>query len=128
MQNTSLHKLKTNTKWAIALNPSYANAHHWRALSLVSLGRYQEAIKELRLAEEADPLSVTILGLEVLWFGILGMREEAARKLEKAIEIDPDHLFVIDVHGTYYYLRRDYQRAIRILRLARTNPKIESTS
>ena len=102
-------------KMAIALNPSYANAHHWRALSLVSLGRYQEAIKELRLAEEADPLSVTILGLEVLWFGILGMREEAARKLEKAIEIDPDHLFVINVHGTYYYLRRDYQRAIRIL-------------
>jgi tetratricopeptide (TPR) repeat protein len=47
-------------KRAIALNPSYATAHHWYAWHLSELGRHDEAIAELRKAENLDPLSLII--------------------------------------------------------------------
>ncbi|MGA7632928.1 MAG: winged helix-turn-helix domain-containing protein [Terriglobales bacterium] len=42
---------------AIELNPGYATAHHWYAWHLSLLGRYDEAIAEMRKAENLDPLS-----------------------------------------------------------------------
>jgi tetratricopeptide (TPR) repeat protein len=45
---------------AIELSPSYATAHHWYAWHLSLLGRYDEAILEMRRAEELDPLSLII--------------------------------------------------------------------
>jgi tetratricopeptide (TPR) repeat protein len=43
---------------AIELNPGYATAHHWYAWHLTLLGRYDEAIAEMRKAENLDPLSL----------------------------------------------------------------------
>jgi TolB-like protein/DNA-binding winged helix-turn-helix (wHTH) protein len=45
---------------AIELNPGYATAHHWYAWHLSLLGRYDEAIAEMRKAENVDPLSLII--------------------------------------------------------------------
>src|SRR5246500_815418 len=45
---------------AIELNPGYATAHHWYAWHLSLLGRYDEAIVEMRKAENLDPLSLII--------------------------------------------------------------------
>ncbi len=47
-------------KNAIRLNPSYAQAHHWYALALLSMGRCGEALVELEKANEADPMSPII--------------------------------------------------------------------
>jgi tetratricopeptide (TPR) repeat protein len=43
---------------AIELNPGYATAHHWYAWHLSLLGRCDEAIAEMRKAENLDPLSL----------------------------------------------------------------------
>src|SRR5260370_31172690 len=45
---------------AIELNPGYATAHHWCAWHLSLLGRYDEAIAEMKKAENLDPLSLII--------------------------------------------------------------------
>jgi predicted Ser/Thr protein kinase len=45
---------------AIRLRPSYATAHHWRAMLLARLGRFEEARDEIALARELDPLSPAI--------------------------------------------------------------------
>ena len=45
---------------AIALNPSYATAHHWYAEHLMWRGRFDEALRESELARELDPLSLII--------------------------------------------------------------------
>src|ERR1700733_1471251 len=45
---------------AIALNPGYATAHHWYAWHLSLLGNYDEAIAEMRKAQDLDPLSLII--------------------------------------------------------------------
>src|SRR5216117_14900 len=42
---------------AIELNPNYATAHHWYADGpLLSTGRLDEAINEMKRAQELDPL------------------------------------------------------------------------
>ena len=41
---------------AISLNPSNAYAHHWYAYLLRTIGRYDDAMREYRLATELDPL------------------------------------------------------------------------
>jgi len=48
-------------KKAINLNPSYATAHHWYSTILLSLGRINEAMKELEVAYMLDPFSDIIL-------------------------------------------------------------------
>jgi TolB-like protein/DNA-binding winged helix-turn-helix (wHTH) protein/Flp pilus assembly protein TadD len=45
---------------AIALNPSYATAHHWYAEHLMWRGRFDEALQESERARELDPLSLII--------------------------------------------------------------------
>ncbi|HEV2860040.1 MAG TPA: tetratricopeptide repeat protein [Pyrinomonadaceae bacterium] len=45
---------------ALRLNPSYAAAHDWFAIYLMSKGRTQEALASIRKAQELDPLSLVI--------------------------------------------------------------------
>ena len=39
---------------AIELNPNYATAYQWAALNLAAIGRQDEAISQMRRAEELD--------------------------------------------------------------------------
>jgi TolB-like protein/Tfp pilus assembly protein PilF len=75
---------------AIQLNPNYATAHHWYAELLGSMGRFDEAITQLKRARELDPLSLIInadLGGEVyVW---ARQYDEAIAQLRKTIEMDP---------------------------------------
>lgn len=51
---------------ALQLNPNLASAHHWYADHLSTLGRFEEAISEIRRAQELDPLSL-VINNEVAW-------------------------------------------------------------
>jgi hypothetical protein len=41
-------------------NANYAIAHSWNGETLAALGRFPEAISEAKLAQENDPLSMSI--------------------------------------------------------------------
>jgi TolB-like protein/DNA-binding winged helix-turn-helix (wHTH) protein/Flp pilus assembly protein TadD len=66
--HTSLGLLKMNTwhwndcqtelKVAIELNPSNSTAHRWYAACLVSVGKVEQAVKEIREAHRVDPVSM----------------------------------------------------------------------
>ena len=45
---------------ALQLNPGYATAHQWYALYLTAIGRPDEALAELKKAQELDPVSLII--------------------------------------------------------------------
>ena len=66
-------------KRAIELNPRYGVAHQWYGGYLEATGRKNEAIAEIKLAQELEPLSLTI-NFE------LGMSFYYARDYDKAIE------------------------------------------
>ena len=71
--HTSLAHVKSTQDWdwsgaerefqrAIGLNPRYPTAHHWYAMScLASMGRLDEALDEMLLAQSLDPVSSIIV-------------------------------------------------------------------
>jgi TolB-like protein/DNA-binding winged helix-turn-helix (wHTH) protein/Tfp pilus assembly protein PilF len=84
---------KRHLERAIALNPNYATAHHWYGeVYLMPNGRTDEAIAEIRKAQELDPLSpviMTDLGKDLY---LARRYEEAVVELRRALEIDPNFI------------------------------------
>lgn len=83
---------------AIELNPEYGSAHHWYGESLGMMGRFDDGLKELRLAEQVDPLSAIInADLGKLLF-LARQPDQAIEQLQKTLELDPDlplaHVFL----------------------------------
>lgn len=83
-------KSEEEFKQALALNPSYAQAHHWNALMLAIVGRIEEGVEEMKRAHDADPLSPQISvfrGVTLSWAG----RDEDALEIWRSVqETNPD--------------------------------------
>jgi TolB-like protein/Flp pilus assembly protein TadD len=98
---------------AIELNPNYATAHHWLGNSLlVSLGRFDEAVKEGQRAVELDPLSLIInadLGSTLL---IARRYDEAIAQLQRTLKLDGNFAYAHWNLGEALYLKGDVQNAI----------------
>jgi TolB-like protein/Tfp pilus assembly protein PilF len=81
-------------KRAIELNPNYATGHHWYGSSgLTGLGRFDEAIVEVKRAIELDPLSLVIntdLGSSLCR---ARRYDEAIQQLRKTLEMDPEFYY-----------------------------------
>jgi TolB-like protein/DNA-binding winged helix-turn-helix (wHTH) protein/Flp pilus assembly protein TadD len=75
---------------SIELNPGYATAHHWYAWHLSLLGRYDEAIEEMRKAKSLDPLSLIINADLAELLGIAHFSDESIIQSRKTIEMDPN--------------------------------------
>jgi len=73
---------------AIELNPGYATAHHWYAWHLSVLGRNDEAIAEMRKAENLDPLSLIINADLAELLAIAHSYDESMRQSRKTVEMD----------------------------------------
>ncbi len=74
---------------AIALNPSYATAHHWYAEHLMWRGRFDEALRESERARELDPQSLIIAADNgaILYFS--RDYDRAIEKLRAVLDVDP---------------------------------------
>jgi tetratricopeptide (TPR) repeat protein len=77
-------------KRALALNPGYATAHQWYALDLSSLGRHDEAIREIKQARLLDPLSPRINQNLGLVFYHARRYDQAIIALRKTLDLFPD--------------------------------------
>ncbi|MGH9854129.1 MAG: winged helix-turn-helix domain-containing tetratricopeptide repeat protein, partial [Blastocatellia bacterium] len=66
-------------KRAIELNPNYAEAHFWYANYLSGLARHEEALAEIKLAQEIDPSSPRVN----YYVGVILLM---ARRYDEAIE------------------------------------------
>lgn len=87
---------------ALDLSPGYGTAHHWYALHLAKLGRFDEALSEIRRAAELDPLS-PIISTNVGWLHYLARDYEAsAKRLEGTIERHPDFYYAHLLLGSTY--------------------------
>jgi TolB-like protein/DNA-binding winged helix-turn-helix (wHTH) protein/Flp pilus assembly protein TadD len=75
---------------AIELNPGYATAHHWYAWHLALLRRFDEAIAEMKTAENLDPLSLVINADLAELLSLAHSYDESIRQSRKTIEMDPN--------------------------------------
>ena len=99
--HTSLALVKATQDWdwagaeqeyqrAIGLNPKYATAHHWYAAScLAPLGRLDEALEEITLAQSLDPVSSIVARDVAMIHYYRGDFETALEQCDHTIELNP---------------------------------------
>jgi len=76
-------------KRALAINPSYAPAHHDYAWFLVAMGRTEQGLTSLRTAIALDPLSVRV-NIDAGWLLQQAHRyDQAIAQARRAQELDP---------------------------------------
>jgi len=81
---------ETEYQRAIHLNPGYATAHQWYSWHLMMMGRNHDGIRELRIAESLDPLSLIISADIADAFCVSHRYDEAVEQSRKALEMDPN--------------------------------------
>jgi Tfp pilus assembly protein PilF len=75
---------------AIQLDPRNADAHHWYATSLMTVGRYQEALSEMNLAQQDEPTSSSVLADQAVVRYAAGDPTGAAAELHELERDEPD--------------------------------------
>jgi TolB-like protein/tetratricopeptide (TPR) repeat protein len=80
---------------ALDLNPSYASARVWHAASLVIRRRFDDAVAEVDLARELDPLS-PITQTQAGWIRALsGRTGEAIEVFRRVLSAEPDYPWAV---------------------------------
>ncbi|HYE13789.1 MAG TPA: protein kinase, partial [Pyrinomonadaceae bacterium] len=90
---------------AIELSPNYATAHQWYASYLLQVGRFGEALSEIRRAQELDPLAPIIGANAGLYLYYARRYDEAAAQLRKTLAVD-DRFGVAHLYMGYVMLQQ----------------------
>jgi TolB-like protein/DNA-binding winged helix-turn-helix (wHTH) protein/Tfp pilus assembly protein PilF len=111
---------------AIELNPGYATAHHWYAWHLSLLGRFDEAIVEMRKAENLDPLSLIINADLAELLSLAHSYDDSIRQSLKTIEMDPNFALAHNQLAQAYLQKHMYAEAVtesqKAVELSRDSP------
>lgn len=99
-------------KEAIRLSPNNAEAHYSYGNALVALGRADDALTELRIAQQLDPLSNTIASNTAWALYIAGRLDEAEAQIRQVLARDPNFARAHLVLGEIYLERGKYDLAI----------------
>ena len=103
---------------AIELNPGYATAHHWYAWHLSLLGQFDEAITEMRKAENLDPLSLIINADLAELLDLAHSYDDSIRQSLKTIEMDPNFALAHNQLAQAYLQKHMYADAVAELQKA----------
>jgi serine/threonine protein kinase/tetratricopeptide (TPR) repeat protein len=99
-------------KRALKLNPGYAMAHNWFAVTVVAQGRFNEAFDQIKRALELDPLSLPI-NTNAGWLLHLARRyDEAIEQYLKTIELDEGFGLAHRRLGQTYEQTQKYNEAV----------------
>ncbi len=112
---------------AVELNPNYATAHHWFSMYLAAMGRREEALREIKLAINLDPVSLIINSDAVLVYYYIGEYDLAMEQCQKVLEMDEKFWIIHSYQGLIYEQKKMYQEAISEWEdVLRFNPKDRS--
>jgi tetratricopeptide (TPR) repeat protein len=77
---------------ALAIDPKLPKTHYFYALTLKTLGRYEEALDHLRIASAAFPRDRVVLNQMGRILFLMRRHDEAIRTLQRTLEVDPEDL------------------------------------
>jgi tetratricopeptide (TPR) repeat protein len=97
---------------AIALNPNYAIAYHWYGLALMSLGRYDEAIRRQKQAVDLDPFSPIMLATLGQAYDMNGQYELASECVDRAFDVFPTFGYAALAKSWIAYHQEHYSEAV----------------
>jgi len=140
--HTSLAHVKATQDWdwngserefhlATGLDPAYATAHHWYAMScLVPMGRVDDALEEMRLAQSLDPVS-SIVARDLAVIHVYRRDYDAALdQCDHTIELNPHFSPAYWALGFIQEQRTDLDEAIaafqRAIDLSPNSPRMHA--
>ena len=89
---------------AIELNPHYVTARHWYGSYLSIMGRHDEAIEQMRIAQQLEPSTSRFIAAEGRVLFAARRYSEAEMMIKRAIELEPDNKNswdqLVDLPGT----------------------------
>ncbi|MEA2163826.1 MAG: eukaryotic-like serine/threonine-protein kinase [Thermoanaerobaculia bacterium] len=118
---------QTEYRTAIRLRPSDPLAHQWYALLLARLGRHDEALREIKLAQSLDPLSVVVntAVANILYYA--RQPEPAMGEIAKATRIDASFPLTRIQHGLLLDQEHRYGEAVALLATFGALPRESNT-
>ena len=128
--HTSLAHVRATQDWdwtgaerefhrAIQLNPRYPTAHHWYAMScLVPLGRLDEALEQMLLAQSLDPVSSIIARDVAVIYSYRRDFEAALEQCDQTIELNPHFAPAYLTLGLIQEQRKDFDESAAAFRRA----------
>ena len=109
-------RAKEMAKRALELDAELAEAHASSGLILNNDLEFGAAEEEFRIAIKLKPSYAPVH----MWYAALLVAQqrwdEGKREIEKATELDPLSQIIMLNHAFYYWARRDYPRALELLR------------
>ena len=109
-------RAKEMAKRALELDAELAEAHASSGLILNNDLEFGAAEEEFRIAIKLKPSYAPVH----MWYAALLVAQqrwdEGKREIEKATELDPLSQIIVFNHAFYYWARRDYPRALELLR------------
>jgi serine/threonine-protein kinase len=121
--HTSLAHVRATQDWdwtgaerefqrAIQLNPRYPTAHHWYAMScLVPMGRLDEALEQMLLAQSLDPVSSIIARDVAVIYTYRRDFEAALDQCDQTIELNPHFAPAYLTLGLIQEQRKDFDES-----------------
>jgi TolB-like protein/Tfp pilus assembly protein PilF len=107
---------------ALQLNPSYPTAHHWYAFYLVSQSRTDQALEEIRRAQQTDPLSL-IINTDVAQMLYFGHRyDQAIEQARRVLEMDPEFALAHVMLSWSYQAEHENEAALEEAKKAAAAP------
>ncbi|MGH7498546.1 MAG: protein kinase domain-containing protein, partial [Gemmatimonadales bacterium] len=111
---------------ALELKTSYVMAHEWYAEYLAALGRHDEAVAEIRRAQQLDPLAVPV-NRAVGWVLYFCRRyDEAIEELQKTLAMNPEFLGARLVLWWAWVAKGEYEKAIADIRREAERPGLRT--
>jgi TolB-like protein/DNA-binding winged helix-turn-helix (wHTH) protein/Tfp pilus assembly protein PilF len=102
----------------IELSPGYATAHHWYAWHLSLLGRNDDAIAEMKKAQNLDPLSLIINTDLAELLLIAHFTDESVQQSRRTIEMEANFPLAHNQLALAYLQRQENDEAIAELQKA----------
>jgi serine/threonine protein kinase/tetratricopeptide (TPR) repeat protein len=93
---------------ALELNPNEANAHHWYAYLLSSMGRTEEAIAQAKQAVALEPLNLKYNDSLGVMYRDAKQYDKAIERFKKTLEMDPNYPPSNNNLGSAYQLTQEY--------------------
>lgn len=101
----------TEFRRAIELKPGYSTAHEWYALFLSMHKRFDESLREMKMAVELDPMSVAVNNGLGRVYHYRGEMDRAVEQFRHTLTIDPNYGEAYFSLSMSYFKMRKYPGA-----------------
>ena len=96
---------------AIELNPNYPTAHHWYSRYLRGIGKLDDGEREIKRAEQADPLSLVIINNVAEIHVDRGDLNAATKECRRMMDLDPNFWAAHQTLGIVMVRQHRYEEA-----------------